>query len=57
MPLFLRMEAYEDYYLEFENEETCTVPKQFPDTGLLDVQDRTPFLQKVKNTRFGLQDF
>lgn len=41
-------EAYEDYYLEFENEETCTVPKQFPDTGLLDVQDRTPFLQGQK---------
>ena len=42
-------EAYEDYYLEFENEETCTVPKQFPDTGLLDVQDRTPFLQGQKH--------
>ena len=26
-------EAYEDYYLEFENEETCTVPKQFPIQG------------------------
>lgn len=41
-------EDYEDYYLEFAQEETCSVPKSFPDTGLLDLQDRKPFLQKQK---------
>ena len=39
-------ECYEDYYLEFEKEETCTVPESFPETGLLDVNKRTPFLEK-----------
>lgn len=49
-------ECYEDYYLEFEKEETCTVPRQFPDTGLLDLLDRTPFLrnQKILNLDYGL---
>ena len=37
-------ESYEDYYLEFDEVETCTIPKQFPDTGLLDCLDRKPFL-------------
>ncbi len=23
----------------------CSIPKSFPDTGLLDLQDRTPFLE------------
>lgn len=41
-------ERYEDYYLEFEKEETCTVPETFPETGLLDVNKRTPFLQNQK---------
>lgn len=41
-------DRYEDYYLEFEKEETCTVPKSFPDTGLLDLQDRTPFFENQK---------
>lgn len=39
-------EDYEDYYLEFELEETCTVPRSFPETGLLDVKDRCQFLDK-----------
>ena len=39
-------ECYEDYYLEFEKEETCTVPESFPETGLLDVNKRTAFLKK-----------
>ncbi|HFR3969886.1 TPA: aldose 1-epimerase family protein, partial [Streptococcus suis] len=38
-------EKYEDYYLEFSEYETCSIPKSFPDTGLLDLQDRTPFLE------------
>lgn len=40
----LEGDAYEDYYLEFDQEETCTIPRNYPDTGLLDLQDRTPFL-------------
>ena len=34
-------EVYEDYYLEFEKPETCTVPKPFPETGMLDFKDRS----------------
>ena len=41
-------EAYEDYYLEFEKEETCSVPRPFPETGLLDFQDRSPWLVSQK---------
>lgn len=38
-------EDYTDYYLEFEKEETTTVPTQFPETGLLDVINRHDFLR------------
>uniref|UniRef100_UPI003F6922EA aldose 1-epimerase family protein n=1 Tax=Streptococcus pluranimalium TaxID=82348 RepID=UPI003F6922EA len=41
-------DKYEDYYLEFEKEETCSIPKAFPNTGLLDVQNRTAFLNQRK---------
>lgn len=41
-------ERYEDYYLEFEKEETCTVPRSFPKTGLLDLADRALFLDRQK---------
>ena len=41
-------EAYEDYYLEFEKEETCSVPRPFPETGMLDFQDRSPWLEGQK---------
>ena len=37
-------ETYEDYYLEFEKEETCSVPRPFPETGMLDFRDRSPWL-------------
>ena len=49
-------EEYEDYYLEFEKEETCSVPETFPETGLLDVTKRTPFLnhQKVLELDYAL---
>ena len=39
---------YTDYYVEFEKEETCSVPEQLTETGLLNLQNRTDFL---KNTR------
>ena len=41
-------ETYEDYYLEFEKEETCTVPRPFPETGMLDLNDRSPWLSNQK---------
>ena len=41
-------EVYEDYYLEFEKPETCTVPKPFPETGMLDFQDRSSWLKDQK---------
>lgn len=52
-------EQYEDYYLEFEKEETCEVPKAFPETGLLDVQNRTAFLnqQKTIDLDYSLFDY
>lgn len=49
-------ENYEDYYIEFSEVESCSIPKSFPETGLLDLQDRTPFW-KIKNSRFGLLTF
>ncbi len=49
-------ESYEDYYLEFEKEETCSVPRPFPETGMLDFQDRSPWLtnQKELNLSYDL---
>ncbi|MCU2276264.1 aldose 1-epimerase family protein, partial [Enterococcus faecalis] len=41
-------ENYEDYYIEFSEVESCSIPKSFPETGLLDLQDRTPFLENQK---------
>lgn len=41
-------DIYEDYYLEFSEEETCSIPKSFPETGLLDLQNRTPFLMNER---------
>ena len=44
----LEDEVYEDYYLEFEKPETCTVPKPFPETGMLDFKDRSSWLENQK---------
>ena len=44
----LEDEVYEDYYLEFEKPETCTVPKPFPETGMLDFKDRSSWLVNQK---------
>lgn len=41
-------EVYEDYYFEFEKPETCTVPKPFPETGMLDLKDRNSWLNNQK---------
>lgn len=52
-------DQYEDYYLEFEHAETTNVPKPFPETGLLDVLDRTSFLtdQKTLDLTYDLFDY
>ena len=42
-------ETYEDYYVAFDEEETCDVPTPVTETGLIDMEHRTPFLN---NTRF-----
>ncbi|MDD6347265.1 MAG: aldose 1-epimerase family protein [Lachnospiraceae bacterium] len=44
----LEGETYEDYYLEFSEEETCTVPRDDTETALFDVSVRTPFLDHQK---------
>lgn len=38
-------ECYDDYYLEFEKEETCDVPTPVTEIGLIDVSRRNPFLK------------
>lgn len=42
-PLF-QDEEYQDYRIEFEQEETCTVPRPVTETGLIDMEHRTEFL-------------
>ncbi len=44
-------ESYDDYYLEFEKEETCTVPTPVTETGLIDMEHRTPCLNGEKILR------
>ena len=41
-------ENYEDYYLEFEEEETFSVPLSYPETGMLNFLERTSFLDHQK---------
>lgn len=38
-------DAYTDYYVAFEKEETCSVPEQLTDIGLLNLQNRTELLK------------
>jgi len=47
----LKEEDYEDYYLEFEQEETLDVPTPVTETGLIDVEHRTPFLDHTNTLR------
>lgn len=44
----LEGEDYTDYYVEFEKEETCSVPEQLTETGLLNLQKRRDFLKGTK---------
>ena len=50
-------EIYEDYYLEFEKPETCTVPKPFPETGMLDLKDRNSWLNNQKEIDLNYEFF
>lgn len=38
-------ESFEDYVIQFEKKENCTVPTQLPESGLIDMKHRIPFLQ------------
>lgn len=40
-------EEFEDYIIRFEKKETCTVPTQLPESGLIDMEHRIPFLQNT----------
>ena len=44
----LKEEAYEDYCIEFEQEESCTVPTPITETGLIDMEHRTACLNHEK---------
>ena len=44
-------EEYSDYYLEFNQNETCTVPTPIPETGLIDMEHRTTFLENTNTVR------
>lgn len=39
-------ESFDDCYIEFEHEESCTVPTPLSETGLIDAKQRSPFLNK-----------
>jgi len=41
---FNQGEEYCDYYLDFEQKESCTVPTPVAETGLIDMEHRTPLL-------------
>lgn len=44
-------EDYSDYYLEFDKNETCTVPTPVPETGLIDMEHRTTFFENANKLR------
>lgn len=39
---------FSDYYVEFEKEETCSVPEQLTESGLLNMQNRSVCLDHTK---------
>lgn len=49
-------ETFDDYYIEFEKEETCDVPKIDMNTGLIDINNREPLMngEKILNLRHNL---
>ena len=49
--------VYTEYYVEFEQEETCSVPEQLTDTGLLNLQNRTDFLKGTKRLPLSIDLF
>lgn len=50
-------ETYEDYYLEFEKEETLTIPSPIKESGLIDFDKRYEFMQKQRFLSLSYQLF
>lgn len=55
-PLFPN-ERYEDYRLVFEQKETCSVPTPMTETGLIDMEHRTEFLNGQNELKLSHQFF
>ena len=45
---FVEGDSYEDCYLEFEHEETCTAPEPVTETGLIDIDVRHSILEGTR---------
>lgn len=45
---FVEGDAYDDCYLEFECEESCTAPEPVTETGLIDIDVRHPVLEGAR---------
>lgn len=50
-------DAYSDYYVEFEKEETCTVPEQLTESGLLNLQNRSACLDHTRRLPLSFELF
>ena len=50
-------ESFSDYEVRFDQEETCTVPGQLTETGLLDTQNRQPMLDHVSSMKLDFAQF
>ncbi|MCI6467239.1 MAG: aldose 1-epimerase family protein [Faecalicatena sp.] len=55
-PLF-DTEHYDDYRVEFLQEEHCSVPTPVTETGLIDMEHRSPFLQNQKEVSLSHEMF
>lgn len=44
-------ESYDDYWIEFEEEETISVPEPVTETGLINLDNRTPLLNGERRLR------
>lgn len=55
-PLYLD-EDYQDYYLCFSDNETCSIPTPITKTGLIDMGNRTPFLRNQNQLRLAHELF
>ncbi len=51
-PIF-KDEDYEDYEIEFEEEENCSVPMPLTETGLIDMENRMAFIKNTNKLKLG----